>query len=128
LYLRVCDLYPHNERPAIFTNTNIHDAILEMTGKRLGCTAVLNEDLDVVGIITDGDLRRHLEKQGENGIFHLTAKDIMGPNPKTIEADALAVKALELMRANSITQLIVLENGRYVGVVHLHDLVREGLV
>ena len=84
--------------------------------------------MQVVGIITDGDLRRQLEKQGDGSIFHLTAKDIMSADPKTIPADALAVKALELMRENSITQLIVLENGAYVGVVHLHDLVREGLV
>ncbi len=130
MYLRVSDLYPHNERPAVFTDTNIHDTILEMTGKRLGCTVVLNgnKKSQVVGIVTDGDLRRHLEKQGDSGIFHLTAKDIMSADPKTIPADALAVKALELMRENSITQLIVLENGQYVGVVHLHDLIREGLV
>ena len=129
LYLRVNDLYPINERPAVFTHTNIHDTILEMTSKRLGCTVVLNDQQEeVIGIITDGDLRRHLEQQGEKGIFHLTAKDIMNAFPKTIVAEALAVEALELMRGNSITQLIVVENGKYVGVVHLHDLLREGLV
>ena len=128
LYLRVSDLYPHNERPAVAVQTNIHNTILEMTSKRLGCTVVLDDHQKVAGVITDGDLRRHLELQGEIGIFHLTAKDIMNPRPKTINDDALAIKALELMRANSITQLVVLKKGKYVGVVHLHDLIREGLV
>ena len=130
LYMRVGDLYSQNERPAVFTETKIPIVMLEMTSKRLGCTAVLdkNENGRVVGIITDGDLRRKLEKQGDKGIFHLAAQDIMSQSPKTIQAGALAVKALELMRAHSITQLIVLKNEKYVGVVHLHDLVREGLV
>ncbi|MEO1258984.1 MAG: KpsF/GutQ family sugar-phosphate isomerase [Bacteroidota bacterium] len=128
LYLRVSDLYPQNERPAVFAQTKIPAVMLEMTGKRLGCAVVLSEEDQVVGIITDGDLRRKLEQQGDRGIFHLSAGEIMGRSPKTIQADALAVKALELMRANSITQLIVLKGENYVGVVHLHDLVREGLV
>ena len=128
LYLRVGDLYPQNERPAVFTSATMQETILEITGNRLGCTAVLNKKNKTVGIITDGDLRRKLEEQGNKGIFHLTAQDIMGNNPKTVNADTLAVEALELMRAYSITQLIVLENGEYVGVVHLHDLIREGLV
>ncbi len=130
LYLRVADLYPQNERPAVFIDTDIRHTILEITGKRLGCTAVVtkNNPPEIVGIITDGDLRRHLEQQGEKGIFHLTAENIMTQNPKTINADALAVKALEIMRAHSITQLIVLKNGKYAGIVHLHDLIREGLL
>lgn len=128
LYLRVRDIYPQNERPCVFLSASLEETILEMTSKRLGCTVVLNEKNKVVGIITDGDLRRQLRLQGDKGIFHFTAKDIMGKNPKTINADQLALKALELMRAHSITQLIVLENEKYVGVLHLHDLVREGLV
>lgn len=130
LYLQVGDLYPQNERPAVFPHTNIHDTILEMTSKRLGCTVVIddNKKQEVSGIITDGDLRRHLEMLGKKGIFHLTAKDIMNTHPKTIPAEALAVEALELMRANSITQLIVLENGKYAGIIHLHDIIKEGLI
>ncbi len=128
LYLRVSDLCKTNERPAVAATASIHDTILEMTSKRLGCTAVLDKQEKVVGIITDGDLRRMLEQQGSSGISDLQAKDVMGAGPVTIAASALAVKALELMRANSITQLIVEEERKYVGVVHLHDLVREGLV
>ncbi|MEZ4932025.1 MAG: KpsF/GutQ family sugar-phosphate isomerase [Saprospiraceae bacterium] len=130
LYLQVSDLYPQNERPTVSANTNIHDTILEMTSKRLGCTVVIDDKKkqEVAGIITDGDLRRHLEMLSEKGIFHLTAKDIMNTHPKTIPAEALAVEALELMRANSITQLIVLENEKYVGIVHLHDIIKEGLI
>ncbi|HHM20477.1 MAG TPA: KpsF/GutQ family sugar-phosphate isomerase [Bacteroidetes bacterium] len=132
LFLRVGDLYPLNERPAVFTGTAMQHTILEMTGKRLGCTVVLYEDKnaspDVAGIITDGDLRRHLERHGDKGIFQLSAKDIMTTNPKTISAGALAVKALEIMKAHSITQLVVLdEKNKYAGIVHLHDLIREGL-
>ncbi len=128
LYLRVSDLYKTNERPAVLVSTNLHDTILEMTSKRLGCTAVLNEKEEIIGIITDGDLRRMLKQQDGAGFSKLQAMDIMGRNPKTISADALAVKALEIMRANSITQLLVEKDGSYAGVVHLHDLIREGLV
>ncbi len=128
LYLRVRDLYKTNECPAVLSETNLHDTILEMTSKRLGCTAVVDKQGKVLGIITDGDLRRMLEQQAKDGISNLQAKDVMGANPITIAADALAVKALELMRGNSITQLLVEEEGKYAGVVHLHDLIREGLV
>lgn len=125
LYLRVADLYPHNECPAVPDSANVRQTILEMTSKRLGCTAVL-EKKRIVGIITDGDLRRMLEREPETG--HLRAADIMTANPLHIEADELAVQALSLMRERSITQLLVTENGNYVGVLHLHDLIREGIV
>jgi len=128
LYLRVSDLYKNNECPAVRADANIHDTILEMTGKRLGCTAVLDGSDGVVGIVTDGDLRRMLEQKAGSGFPSLKAREIMGRNPKTIAADELAVTALELMQSNSITQLIVEEDGRYVGIVHLHDLIKEGLV
>jgi len=126
LYLRVDDLYPQNPRPAVSLHENIRQTILEMTTKRLGCTAVLDEAGVVQGIITDGDLRRMLEREGD--VSHLQAKDIMTENPKSISPDTLAVKALELMREHSITQVIVVDGVDYLGVVHLHDLLREGLV
>ncbi len=127
LYLRVHDLYPQNEKPAVGLEESIQRTILEMTSKRLGATAVLDEEGQLRGIITDGDLRRMLERG--TGLHELRAKDIMTTTPKAIQADAMAVKALQLMRKNSITQLIVVdENGRYLGFVHLHDLIREGLI
>ncbi len=126
LYLRVSDIYPNNERPIVFEEDNIRKIIMEITSKRLGVTAVLNNKEEIRGIITDGDLRRMLEN--EKDLSHLKAKDIMNQNPKTIEGDALAVKALEILRKHSITQLMVVENGKYVGIIHLHDLVREGLI
>ena len=126
LYLRVRDLYPQHERPSVLKKASLRQTILEMTSKRLGCTAVLNKKGKIVGIITDGDLRRMLEK-GED-ISEVKAKNIMTRKPLTINANALAVNALEVMREKSITQLMVTENEVYVGVVHLHDLIREGLV
>lgn len=126
LYLRVSDLSKLNERPAVNQNSSIKDVIVEITRKRLGLTAVLNEEGMLTGVITDGDLRRMLEKG--NDILHTTAKDIMGVHPKTIEGDALAVDALDRMRKNNITQLIVTEEKHYAGVIHLHDLIREGII
>ena len=126
LYLRVSDLSKLNERPAVNQNSSLKDVIVEITKKRLGLTAVLNDDGMLTGVITDGDLRRMLEKG--NDINHATAKDIMGIHPKTIEGDALAVDALDRMRKNNITQLIVIEENQYAGVIHLHDLIREGII
>jgi arabinose-5-phosphate isomerase len=126
LYLRVQDLSMMNEKPAVQENSSLKAVILEMTQKRLGLTAVLNNELQLTGVITDGDLRRMLEKGVD--LNHTSAKDIMGKNPKTISADALAVDALDRMRKNNITQLLVTENDLYYGVIHLHDLVREGLI
>jgi len=126
LYLRVSDLYPDNEKPQVYEDTNLKETIIEMTSKRLGVTAVLRKDNSMSGIITDGDLRRLLEKGGD--INKSTAKDIMTPNPKFIDAHALAVDALQIMRAGSITQLMVLDQDIYVGIIHLHDLIREGLI
>lgn len=126
LYLRVHDIYPMNEMPFVLGNENIRNTIIEMTSKRLGVTVVGNEKNEILGIITDGDLRRML--QNEKEVEHLRAKDIMTKNPLTIEKDEMAIKALEMMRSKSITQLVVAENGKYVGVIHLHDLLREGLV
>lgn len=125
LYLRVADLYPQNECPGVPISANVRETILEMTSKRLGCTAVLKEDR-IVGIITDGDLRRMLERESDTK--HLRAADIMSGSPLHVEADTLAVRALALMRERAVTQLLVTENERYVGVLHLHDLIREGIV
>ena len=126
LYLRVSDIYPQHDRPMVYTQENIQNTILEMTTKRLGCTAVLDDKEALVGIITDGDLRRMLSQKEAKS--PLTAVAIMSPNPRTITKDALAVQALEMMRSYSITQLIVMDEEKYVGIVHLHDLLREGLV
>ena len=126
LYLHVSDLSKLNERPTVKEQSSLKEVILEITKNRLGLTAVLNQHEELVGVITDGDLRRMLEKGGD---FEITlAKDIMNSNPRTIDTNALAVDALDKMRKNNITQLLVVENGIYAGVIHLHDLIREGLI
>jgi KpsF/GutQ family protein len=126
LYLRVGDLYIDNEKPEVNTEASIKEVIMEMTRKRLGVTAVTGADGSLVGIITDGDLRRMLEKTDD--IQRITARDIMSQNPKTIVPSEMAVNALDIMRTNSITQLVVAENEIYLGILHLHDLVNEGLL
>jgi arabinose-5-phosphate isomerase len=126
LYLRVQDLYMHNEHPAVSTDMSLKGVIMEITSKRLGATAVTDEAGDLLGIITDGDLRRMLEKnEMPEGI---NAEAIMTMKPKTIEAEALAVEALDLMRKHDITQLVVTSGSRYLGFIHLHDLIREGII
>lgn len=126
LYLRVSDLSSQNERPAVLAIATINEVIMEITQKRLGTTAVLSADNTVEGIITDGDLRRMLEKMTD--FSQLQAKDIMSAHPKTVEADLLAVQALEIMKAQNISQLIVINNNQYAGIIHLHDLIREGIL
>jgi arabinose-5-phosphate isomerase len=125
LYLRVRDIYPLHGTPSVSADTNLKNIILEMTSQRLGATAVVDIHLNTLGIITDGDLRRLLIKDMD--LKTIKASDIMSPNPTTISPDALAVEALRLLREKSITQLIVTEGPRYVGMVHLHDLLKEGL-
>jgi len=126
LYLRVGDLSMQNERPTVAPTAPIADIILEMTAKRLGCT-VVEQDGKIMGIITDGDLRRMM--RNHSSFDHLQATDIMSHNPKQIAATEYAVKALNLMRTNSITQLIVVDDeGRYSGIIHLHDILREGII
>ncbi len=127
LYLHVSDLYPQNEKPAVDIDSDIKTIIMEMTSKRLGATAVLDKNNIIRGIITDGDLRRMLKTNTD--LNKITAKDIMTSSPKTIKSDTLAVLALEIMRNNSITQLIVIdENNNYLGFIHIHDLIKEGIV
>ena len=124
LYLRVSDLIGKNEVPQVSPITPIKDVIIEISKKRLGTTAVIEND-KIVGIITDGDLRRMLKNNSD--ISLLSAKDIMSTNPKTIHVNAMAIQALETMENNNITQILVEDNLKYVGVVHLHDLLKEGI-
>lgn len=127
LYLRVRDLYPLHGRPAVGPEATLHEVILEISSKRLGATAVLETDGHLLGIVTDGDLRRMLEREAvDYGALH--AHDLLTPAPKCIAPNALAVDALALLRQYAINQLVVLEEGRYLGMIHLHDLVREGLL
>jgi len=125
LYLKVGDLAAQNEKPQVSSNTPVKEVLLEITKNRLGAAAVV-ENSNLVGVITDGDIRRMLEKGQFSETF--TAKDIMGTNPKTIDASALAVDALQQMRSLHISQILVIENGVYAGIVHLHDLLKEGII
>ncbi len=124
LYLRVKDLYVKNERPEVGPNDNLTRVIIEMTHKRLGATVVCDGDR-ILGIITDGDLRRMLMKYPN--IEQVKASQIMTSDPKTIDTEALVVDALHKMRANSITQLPVVHEGKYLGIIHLHDILKEGI-
>ena len=124
LYLRVKDLYVRNERPEVSPNDSLTQVIIEMTGKRLGAT-VVTENGQLLGIITDGDLRRMLMKYPD--IEQVKAVQIMTSNPKTIDEEALVVDALHKMRENSITQLPVMHDGKYMGIIHLHDILKEGI-
>ncbi|HQR00313.1 MAG TPA: KpsF/GutQ family sugar-phosphate isomerase [Ferruginibacter sp.] len=126
LYLRVEELASQNAKPRVLPTATLKEVIVEMTEKRLGATAVVEESGTIAGIITDGDLRRMLEKT--DSIRDLKAKDIMSSHPKTIEAEILAVLALEEMRRNDISQLLVEQEGKYAGIIHLHDLVKEGII
>lgn len=126
LYLRVSDIYTNNERPSVLSGQSLKEVIVEITRKRLGATAVIDTSENVLGIITDGDLRRMLEKNtvSENS----RAVDIMTAGPKTIEADELAVHALDMMRQFEISQILVVKEEKYLGMIHLHDLLREGFI
>ncbi|MCS7035715.1 MAG: KpsF/GutQ family sugar-phosphate isomerase [Saprospiraceae bacterium] len=126
LYLRVGELSARHERPAVTLDAPLREVIIEMTAKRLGATAVLDQDGKIVGIITDGDLRRMLQKNAD--VASITARQIMTLNPKCVPPDTLAARALEMMRQHAITQLLVTQDEQYLGIVHLHDLLREGFV
>ncbi|WP_034057579.1 KpsF/GutQ family sugar-phosphate isomerase [Lacinutrix jangbogonensis] len=125
LYLRVQDLSSVNNKPQVQTDTDVKKVIIEISESLLGVTAVV-ENNKVIGIITDGDLRRMLTKV--DNFSGLTAKDIMSSKPKTINEDAMAVDAMELMENHGISQLLVEKNGDYAGVVHIHDLIKEGII
>ena len=126
MYLRASDLYTHNERPKVLASASLKEVIVEITEKRLGVTAVTDEQDRVVGISTDGDLRRMLEKSDR--IQNTRASDILSAHPKTIPPDMLAVDALDVLRKYDISQLIVAEEGKYLGILHIHDLVKEGII
>ena len=126
LFLRVAEIAAQNEKPAVAPLANIREVIVEMTNKRLGVTAVVNNDNLITGIITDGDLRRMLEKGDSFEV--LKAEDIMSPNPVTVEENILAVDALDIMKARSISQLIVVNEKVYKGVIHIHDIIKEGII
>ena len=125
LYLRVNELAENNEAPKVNEQTPIKDVIIEISKKRLGTTAVVENDI-IVGIITDGDIRRMIENSAD--INKLQAKDIMSKDPVTVSSDTMAVNALDIMQKNNITQILVTNNGKYSGVVHFHDLLKEGII
>lgn len=125
LLLRVKDMIEHSLKPMVTPDTSIKKAIFEISEKRLGVTAVIEND-KIIGIITDGDIRRMLNDV--DTIADLTAKDIMSKNPKVVSSETMAVDALNILEDFSITQLIVADNGEYKGVLHLHDILKEGIV
>ncbi|MBA4746417.1 MAG: KpsF/GutQ family sugar-phosphate isomerase [Muricauda sp.] len=125
LYLRVADIVVNNQKPQVDINSDIKEVIVEISEKMLGVTAVMDKD-KVVGIVTDGDIRRMLSKY--DNINGLTARDIMTSNPKAIDVDTLAVKALKLLQEKSISQLLAFDGDTYAGVVHIHNLINEGIL
>ena len=125
LFLSVKELLELNEKPAVSLNSGIKEVIIEISKKRLGVTAVI-ENNKIVGIITDGDLRRMLANTED--FSKLYAKDIMSKAPRTINVSAMAIEAMEIMESNEISQLLVQDNEQYVGVIHLHDLIKEGII
>lgn len=126
MYLTVSDLMRNNECPAVTSDASLREIIIEISGKRLGATAVLDANQTLLGIITDGDLRRMLETQSQ--VEQLSASEIMTRDPKTAAPHMLAVEALELLRTHNITQLPVVDNQHYRGMIHLHDIIKEGLI
>jgi len=125
MYMRVVDLASNNAAPVVDVNESISKVIIEISSKRLGATAVI-EDNKLIGVVTDGDLRRMIEKY--NDFSGLVARDIMTSNPLTVDSEELIVNALAIMRENDITQLPVTNDGNYFGVVHLHDILKEGIL
>ncbi|MEQ1553593.1 MAG: KpsF/GutQ family sugar-phosphate isomerase [Ferruginibacter sp.] len=126
MYLKAKDLIFLHEKPTTYAKDDIRKAIVEISKKRLGATTVLADDDSIIGIITDGDIRRMFEKYTD--FKEIVAKDIMSTNPKCINSNTLAIDAFTIMKDNNISQLIVLENKQYVGILHVHDLMREGII
>jgi arabinose-5-phosphate isomerase len=125
LYLRISDIYSNNEKPSVNPLSSLNEVILEISSKRLGVTAVVDQD-KLVGIITDGDLRRMLSTGGD--LSKLNANEIMTKEPKVIGPQTMAIEVVDIMKSNNITQIIVAEGDSYLGVVHFHDLLKEGLI
>jgi len=126
LYLRVRDLIAKHEKPEVKATASIKDVIIEISNKRLGVTAVVDDHSKIIGIITDGDLRRMLAETTD--INSLKASDIMSASPKTLSSDAMAVEAKELLEENNISQVLIQDDNKYQGVVHIHDLIKEGIL
>lgn len=126
LHLKVDDLYRLNDKPKVALKSTFHDTLIEISSKRLGATVVMDELEQIAGMVTDGDIRRAFEKYSD--VSKLTAETIMNKNPKMISAEAMAADALQVMQDNKISQLVVLENDKYVGIIHLHDILREGII
>ena len=126
LYTRVKDLVDTSLSPKVPLDATLREVIIEISSKLLGATAVVDDNGGIIGIITDGDLRRMLQKGGDTS--NIKASDIMTVGPKTIDADELAVKAFNLMEKHKITQLVALDGGKYIGMIHIHDILREGVV
>lgn len=125
LYLKVSDLSDNNGKPEVSSDTNVRNTIINITKFRLGATAVIEQD-KIMGIITDGDIRRMLEQHDD--LSQITAADVMSKQPKTIDRKALAADALHTMRQNNITQLLVTDQGKYTGIIHIQDLLKEGII
>lgn len=126
LYMRVGDICSSEDVPKVKLTDPLSTIIIEISSKRLGAAAVVDENNKLVGIITDGDLRRMLQKK--QTLDNIIATDIMSLNPKTIERDELAIHAFNMMERYKITQLLVVSDGSYCGVIHIHDMLREGIV
>jgi arabinose-5-phosphate isomerase len=116
----------NNKIPLVFENDELKDIIIEISENRLGATVVCNDKKDIVGMITDGDLRRCFENNNE--FSNLKAKEIMTQSPKKIDSQSLVYDAFKIMKSHNITQLIVVENDLYKGIIHLHDIIKEGIV
>jgi arabinose-5-phosphate isomerase len=126
LYLKVSDIFIHNQVPKVQDTDSLKTVIMEISGKRLGATAVFEKN-SLAGLITDGDLRRMMEQK--DSLTGITAADIMNKSPKTIPADSMAIAALQVMKKHNISQLVVLDDaGAYAGIIHLHDLIKEGII
>lgn len=126
LYLKVSDIYPQHGKPSNLTHDSLSSVILTMSKNRMGATVIIDEAELPIGIITDGDLRRMLGQAHK--LDDIDAGDIMHSHPKSIAAESLAIEALEMMRRLNISQLVVTQQNRYVGMIHIHDLIKEGLV
>ncbi|MTI22181.1 KpsF/GutQ family sugar-phosphate isomerase [Fulvivirga sp. RKSG066] len=126
LYLKVDDIYSNNELPTVSEDKTLKEVIIEISSKRLGAAAVVDGNKHLLGIVTDGDIRRAMEK--ELDLVRVKAADVMSDGAKTVEKGDYAVKALNIMQQNSISQVVVLDKKKVVGFVHIHDLLREGIV
>lgn len=125
LYLKAGDIALKNEKPSIHPSASVKDVIIEISQNRLGAVVVI-ESNEILGIITDGDIRRMLEKH--SNLADIKASDLMNPNPKKVDKEILAMTALDMIKDNNITQLLVTDNGAYFGMIHFHDLLQEGII